>query len=88
MNRRDQIDKDPPLKNPMYQKFNESVSAYRVKLYEPLKTSWISHFTCDASLRNFWELQICDTCYCLYPFMSQQYSDWVNVGPTNEQAVI
>ena len=42
-----------------------SVSAFRVKLYELLKTSWISHFMCDASLRNIWDLQIYDTCYCL-----------------------
>ncbi len=73
----------------MHQKFNESVSAFRVKLYELPKTSWISHFMCDASLCNIWDLQTCDTCYCLrIKLMLQQCSDWVNLGPANEQAVI
>ena len=43
-----------------------SRSAYRMKLYENLKTSQISHFVCNASLHNIWDLKISDTSYCLY----------------------
>ena len=54
-------------KEPMFQVLKISISLYhKVKLCKHLKTSQILHFKCDASLHNMWDLQISDTCYCVW----------------------